>query len=161
MSKDDLVSKKQKNVLKVLAGVLRENNIPFQISGGLAAIIYGAKNRKLFDIDIDVSGKDLPKITLFFSDYIVRPLQKYKDDNFEINLMTLKINDVFIDITQAENIYFISKTGEKIYENIDLAHPAIIDFASMRLPVENKDNLIRYKRFLGRETDIKDVEEIE
>jgi len=33
----------QKKVLKQIVKVLTENNIPYQITGGLAAIIYGAK----------------------------------------------------------------------------------------------------------------------
>lgn len=53
-----MLSENHKKVLKQVALKLKENNIQFQISGGLAAITYGAK-RPLYDIDIDVHKGDI------------------------------------------------------------------------------------------------------
>ena len=44
--------------LKKVAQIFIENKIQFQISGGLAAIIYGAE-RSLYDIDVEVYKKDI------------------------------------------------------------------------------------------------------
>lgn len=45
------MTKNTKEALKWMVSILRKYKIPFQISGGLAAKIYGS-DRKLADIDI-------------------------------------------------------------------------------------------------------------
>ena len=41
-----------------ITNILKKHQIPFQISGGLAAIAYGA-SRSLADIDIDIPDNNL------------------------------------------------------------------------------------------------------
>lgn len=47
------MSTKLENGLRWVVSILKKQRIPFQISGGLAAHIYGSK-RPLNDIDLDV-----------------------------------------------------------------------------------------------------------
>ena len=158
---ETVVTPTQIKILRDLVSNLNKMQIPFHVSGGLAAIIYGARNRPLFDIDIDVSKKDLLKIEKFFKKYVVEPLHPYKDSQFEIWLMTLEIGGVRIDFTQAENMCLVSPTGEKRCENINLTIAESHMLFDIKIPVENKKNVVEYKKFIARETDLKDVEEIE
>ena len=157
---EHLVTPVQIKTLKALVSDLKNAGVHFQVSGGLAAIAYGARNRPLFDIDIDISKKDLPKIERLFGKYIIKPLHHYEDAQFDIQLMTLEIDGVRIDFAQAENMCLISPAREKRRENVNLAasEPRII--FDVEVPVENKQSLIAYKKFIARPTDLKDVEEI-
>ncbi len=58
--------------------LLKKHKIPFQISGGLAARVYGA-SRKLADIDIDLSEKYFRILIPDISDYIKACPNRYKD----------------------------------------------------------------------------------
>ena len=53
--------KDTEGALKWIVKILRDHNIPFQISGGFAARIYGSK-RELADIDIDVATDRLDEL---------------------------------------------------------------------------------------------------
>jgi len=55
---EKVLSINQREVLKKVVQIFIENKIQFQISGGLAAIIYGAE-RSLYDIDVEVYKKDI------------------------------------------------------------------------------------------------------
>lgn len=52
------------------------------------------------------------------------------------------------------------KKGKSIDMSSDLSHPTVINFEEMELPVEPKDELIYYKKILGRGTDPIDIEQI-
>ena len=69
------MSKKQKIVLKKLVKFFDKEKIKYAISGGLAGIIYGASNRKLFDIDLAIDKRGLRICTANFKKYI-RPFAK-------------------------------------------------------------------------------------
>lgn len=155
-----VLSDNQISALKKVSQILTKNNIKFQISGGLAAIVYGAK-RPLYDIDIDVYKKDITKIQEFFKEYISEDFYHLQDENFDIWLLTLKIDGVPVDISQVEDFYFCSTNSEKVLMSPDLSKSVFIDFDGIKIPVENKDELIKYKKILARETDLADTKQIE
>ena len=53
-----MITEAKKKVLKFLIDTLNANHIPFQVSGGLGAITYGA-TRELRDIDIEINRGEL------------------------------------------------------------------------------------------------------
>lgn len=150
----------QRRVLKKVSQILKDNDIKFQISGGLAAIVYGAK-RPLYDIDIDVYKKDVFKIQELFKEYISEDFYHLQDENFDIWLLTLKIDGVSVDISQAEDFYFGSANSKKVLMSPDVSKSVFTDFDGIKIPVENKDELIKYKKLLARETDLADAKQIE
>lgn len=149
----------QKQVFKKVISILKENHITFQVTGGLAAIVYGAK-RSLYDIDIDIAKKDIQKIKELFSDYITEDLHHLQNGKFDIYVMTLKIDGVEIDISQAEENYIIDEEGKKIGGDADISNARIMEIDGIEVPVEDKDELISYKRILGRDTDLIDIKQI-
>src|ERR1051325_10375691 len=70
-----LVSPAQQRALSRLVRTLVANAIEFQVTGGLAAIAYGAQ-RALYDIDIDVSAEDLPRVRDLFRECITQDIHR-------------------------------------------------------------------------------------
>lgn len=154
-----MISENQKKALTRVTNTLKTNNIPFQITGGLAAIAYGCR-RNLFDIDIDVSKKDIEKVRKLFKKNISEDLHHLQNGRFDIFVMSLEFENVVVDISQLEENYVIDKNGNKIGGDYDFSKTKIMNVADLELPVEDKDELIRYKRILGRDTDLVDIEQM-
>lgn len=154
-----MLTDSQKKVLKYIVETLKGNEVSFQVSGGLAAIVYGS-NRPLNDIDIDVSRKDIKKVENLFKRYLIEPFFHLQNENFDIWIMTFEINGVRVDVTQAEESYFINKKGQKIRMDAHPKNAKIIYIKGIEIPVEDKKDLIAYKKVIGREVDLIDIEQI-
>lgn len=154
-----MLSENQKKVLIQVSKTLKENNIPFQITGGLAALLYGAK-RELFDIDIDVPKKDIQKVRELFKRNITEDIHHLINGKFDIYVMSLKIDGVVIDISQVEESYVIDKNGNKIGGASDLNKAKLMKIDGLEIPVEDKNELIKYKQILGRDTDLIDIQQM-
>jgi predicted nucleotidyltransferase len=150
----------QKRVLKYVAEILNKNKIPFQISGGLAAMIYGSK-RPLNDIDIDVCRNDIKKVENLFREYLIEPFFHLRDKNFDIWIMTFDIDGIRVDVTQAEKTYFVGKEGKKIRMDAHPENAKIMNIEGINVPVENKEDLIAYKKIINRKVDLIDIKQIE
>lgn len=96
------MTKNTESAFKWIVGLLMQNNIPFQISGGFAAKLYGA-NRPLFDIDIDIKGKDFDKLLPFVKNHILSGPKRYLDNTFDLQLLTLEYQGQHIDLGASEN----------------------------------------------------------
>lgn len=148
----------QKKVLAYLVEKLNAVGIEFQVSGGLAAIVHGA-TRPLYDIDLEIHKEDVETVRALFKDYITEDWNndlEGPDDQFDIWIMKLEIDGVPIDINQVEEVYLISKTGERTLQ------PSAMDtepkeFMGLILPALRKEPLVAYKRTLGREVDLEDI----
>jgi hypothetical protein len=151
----------QKDVLKFLVQTLNGEDIEFQVSGGLAAIAHGA-TRPLYDIDLEIHKKDVETIRTLFREYITEDWNNDldgEDDQFDIWMMKLEIRGVPIDINQVEEVYLISKTGERTLQPSDMdTEPKVVE--GITIPVLRKEPLIAYKKILGRDTDLIDIEQI-
>lgn len=153
------LSEVQRRVLKKVVGILESGGIPFQVSGGLAAIFYGAA-RPLYDIDIEVYARDIPRIRELFREYITDDFRRLRDGNFDLYYMTLRIEGVAVDISQVEECYAIGKNGERLSAggNIDRAKIFLVD--GVQIPAVDKEELIQYKKVLARDADIEDINQI-
>lgn len=113
-----MLSENHKKVLKQVALKLKENNIQFQISGGLAAITYGAK-RPLYDIDIDVHKGDIQKVRELFKDYdkaIMEPAIERVAGNHLKNIKDDKVFDAQLEELQRkyQNWYYTTAYKYKL-----------------------------------------------
>lgn len=70
-----------------IVNILKKFNTPFQIAGGLAAIVYGA-NRPLEDIDIDIPEEYFSLIKEEVKDFIIYGPAQFKDETWDLMLMT-------------------------------------------------------------------------
>lgn len=157
-----MLSDVQKKVLIFLIETLQKNNIEFQISGGLAAIIHGVA-RPLYDIDLEIHKEDVETIHTLFKDYITEDWNNDldgADDQFDIWMMKLEIDGVPVDINQVEEVYLISKTGERTLQPSGMdTEPK--EFMGLTIPVLRREPLIAYKKILARDIDLADVKQLE
>lgn len=152
----------QKNVLTRLVNTLQKNDIGFQLTGGIAAICFGANNRPLYDIDIDIYAKDAGKVQNLFANYIVEDWNNElegPDDQFDLWMMTLVIDGVPIDISQVEEASVRGEGGSWVKQPGTMS-PETRSFAGLMVPVQNKEELVAYKKILRRSTDLDDIAQI-
>lgn len=139
--------------------LLERHKITYRISGGLAARVYGSK-RELADIDIEVADEDILKIAREVGSRITFGPANYKDDHWDLELMTLVYEGQEIDIAGS---------GAKIFNKVtalwepcsgDSRDVEIMEIFGRDVPVEPRKHLIAYKSKLLREVDIEDIKQL-
>ncbi len=154
------LSPKTISALKFLTKLFTEKNIPYQITGGFAAKIYGSK-RSLNDIDVDIP-EDRFKDTLS----IVKPYITYGPDYFEDGkwytyLITINYEGQEIDIGGAYETKITNQARtEWINYPIDFSKSKMIEVEGIELDVIDPQSLIDYKKHLDGEHQIEDINAI-
>jgi hypothetical protein len=142
-----------------ITDILDRNKIVYKISGGFVSRMYGV-NRELADIDIEVSEKDIPIIARETKPYITFGPERYKDEHWDLELLTLEYEDQEIDIACAEAHKFNQENKQWERRVSDLQDVKMIEVYGKVVPIEQIDTLINYKMKLGREVDIEDVKQL-
>lgn len=133
---------------KWIVGILQEKQIPFQITGGFAARLYGSK-RELNDIDIDIPDDDFPKIAGDIKKYVTHPLERYIDERWDCLLTTLNYKGQVIDISGADTMRICdARTGEWKHCPSDLSQAGFMTVFGIKVPVVSPKDLIAYKSML-------------
>lgn len=144
-----------------ISDILKKHQIPFQITGGLAAIAYGA-SRPLADIDIDIPDDQFDRIIVDVRSYIIFGPERFKNDKWDLMLMTLNYQGQEIDLSGADSVrIFNEKTDEWILLNENLLTAPRKSVFDLDLPIIPLKNLIYYKKILAREVDLIDIKQIE
>lgn len=153
-----ILSENHFQTLKLIVGQFQREQIVYQITGGLAGNIYGSQ-WPLHDIDIEVQQKDLETVAKLFSDFIIRPLDRFIDEEFDLMLLTLRINQVEVDINQVEDSFVFSQ-GVRVKLDTDLSKANCIDFLGLEVWVQPLEDVIAYKKLLNRQADLLDLIEL-
>jgi hypothetical protein len=149
-----------REALHWIVELLRKNKIPFEITGGFASRLYGSK-RKLADIDIEVPDNSILKIHELTKRYTIYGPREYKDDNFDLPLLTLKYRGQIIDICGGDSERLFDKKKKKwILEKADIHKAKMKKVGDLILPVVPLRDLISYKKKLGRNVDKRDVKNL-
>jgi hypothetical protein len=140
-----------------IVGILQNHNIPFQIGGGFAAQLYGA-TRELADIDFDIPESRFAELLPEVKQYIKFGPEQYRDDNWDLLLLTLSYEGQDIDICGAyEAKVFDQAQGQWMDIKDDFSTANKLTVYEIDVPIMNKGELIEYKTMLGREVDKIDV----
>lgn len=146
--------------LKWITGILYENQIPFQITGGLAAHAYGA-TRPFADIDVDIPEEYLQKLLPRVRPFVVLGPTHFRDEFWDLQLMTLNYHDQEIDLGGAYQAkIFDPRRQDWIQVNSDFSTSVMKLILGIEVPVIEKNALIAYKTILSREVDLIDIEMI-
>jgi hypothetical protein len=145
---------------KWIVGVLRGSSIPFQVSGGFAARLYGS-DRPLFDIDIEVQDRYFDKLVPLVKDKIIFGPERDADENLDVLVMTLEYQGQKIDISGCESdllFNLVTKQWESCNTRID--DVVEMKVYGLKVPVIRWQDLVEYKRRIGRPTDLEDIKAI-
>lgn len=139
---------------------ISKKKIPFQITAGFAAKIYGS-DRPLYDIDLDVPEKDIKDLAEDVKKFIVKGPYHRKSKHFDLILLTLNYKGQPIDLGGAYDVKIKDKRSSKwINYPTDFSIARKHNIFEMRLPVVTKEELISYKSMVARPTDLDDVRQI-
>lgn len=146
--------------LRWITDILYRHKIPFQVAGGFAAQQYGS-TRELADIDIDIPENRFLEIVPEVEDYIISGPSQFKDKNWDLFLMTLRYEGQEIDLGGAYRVKIFNE-NEKKWQKLkaNLSNVDIVKVFNIKIPVIKKDELIKYKKILGRDVDKVDIEQI-
>ncbi|MFM2646246.1 MULTISPECIES: nucleotidyltransferase family protein [Vibrio] len=154
------MSEKVKVALKWLKGLLDAENIEYQIVGGLAATIHGG-SRDIADIDLYIHNSDANKVLSHVSQFISKPLTRYTEFGWDLEYFQLVYQNQKIEIGLSQNTRIQSAVDGSWYQlEIDYSASVEKEYQGIVLPVIPVQYLIEYKRILGREVDLIDIEEL-
>lgn len=144
--------------LRWIDDILKKHNISYQVTGGLAAKVYGSL-RPLVDIDIDVSNNDIAIILPEIEPYLIFGPERYQDEMWDILLLTLDYHGQLIDISGADDgkVYnLLQNDWEACVVNLSAREFTMIE--NISVPVINKFDLVQYKSKIRRPVDLEDLE---
>jgi hypothetical protein len=143
-----MLQEKTTNALKWIIEILNKKNIPYQITGGLAAKIYGSP-RPLNDIDIDIPEDKFTNIMTAIEPYIIFGPEYMNDGKWDTKLITLNFKGQEMDIGGAYETK-ISNKNRTIWipYPIDFSQARKIEVGGISLNVMAPEKLIEYKKNL-------------
>jgi hypothetical protein len=153
------LEEKTKSALIWITDILNKYQVPFQISGGFAAKMYGSP-RPLNDIDIDIPKEKFEKILEDVKEYIVEGPEDYRDEKWDLYLMTLNYHGQEIDIGSADIKIYDSAAGVWIPFTTNFEKSVWKEVAGIKVPVMPKEELVFYKKYLDGDHQKVDIEAI-
>lgn len=148
-----------KQALEWMVGVLKKHQVPFQISGGCAAKIYGSQ-RELNDIDIDIPENYFEKILEDVKPYVIYGPAQYKDKKWDLYLMTLNYAGQEIDIGGQNAKISTRDRSQWIDFHTDFSKAVKKEFLGLEVPAIPKEDLVFYKQLLDGDHQQVDIQSI-
>ena len=154
------MSEKVKVALKWLKGLLDDEGVEYQIVGGLAATIHGG-SREIADIDLYIHNSDANKVLAHVSQFISKPLTHYAEYGWDLEYFQLVYQDQKIEIGLSQNTKIQSALNGSWHKlEIHFSESVVKGYQGIELSVIPVHHLVEYKRILGREVDLIDIQEL-
>ncbi|MEN9605017.1 MAG: hypothetical protein RJB39_702 [Candidatus Parcubacteria bacterium] len=155
-----MFSDKTIKALKWIITLLNSKNIPYQISGGFAAKVYGS-TRELNDIDIEIPEDRFKDIMLEAKPYIVEEFQHHKNDKWDCMTMVLEYEGQIIDLSGAYEAKVSNKERTEWIEiPADFSKVNKVEVAGMEINVAGPEDMIDYKQYLDGDHQLDDIEAV-
>lgn len=150
-----------KDALKWIINILNTKSIQYQIAGGFGAYLYGS-HRNINDIDIDIRSEGFTSILPDIKNYIVFGPARYKDEKWDIDLITLNYHGQLIDISGTNEAKIYDEKNKKWIpypDNFEMAQK--IKTFDIEIKMIDPNDLINYKKLLNGEHQKIDITAIE
>ncbi len=135
---------------------LESRGIRYQVTGGIAGNVYGSAWPP-HDIDLEIGAADFETVAKLFEAKMMQPPHHFINEEFDLRLMTLSFDGIEVDINQTEDCYLITKDGARVPCSTDLSKSERRKFLGLELMVQPLEDLIAYKRIIGRTNDVADL----
>lgn len=144
--------------LKWMVNLLNKHNIPYQISGGFAAKIYGS-TRPLNDIDFDIPEDKFELLLPEISQNIIYGPAQYVDGKWDAYLMTINYKGQEIDICGSSKTKITSR-DRKVWIPLKVNFSKNIKLLLFNTEVNlvHPSDLIEYKQHLDGDHQLEDIE---
>lgn len=140
-----------------IVGILNRRKIPFQITGGLAARVYGS-TRPLNDIDIDVPDARLPEIASDVEQYIEYGPAHFADERWDLQLLVLNYKGQLIDICGGNQLKICDARDNAWKDSpTDFSASEMHEVFGLEVPVVDRTFLVGYKLMLQGKHQTEDV----
>jgi hypothetical protein len=125
----------------------------------LAGNLYGSR-WPLSDIDLDLRGNDMPVVAEALGPWVTMSPRRVVGDEFNIRLLRARLDDVEVELIQAEEA-FINVGGVWERFDVDVTQAEEVHWDGRDIHLIPLDELIHYKRKLGRHADVADLVEVQ
>src|ERR1700712_4870327 len=116
--------------------------------GGLAGNLWGS-TWPLHDLDVEVSTRDLPLLAARWAPFVTS-FGRYVDEEFDIELLRMRMDGVEIDVSGADDAWGISPAGARAPLPNTLSRRVLRPLAGRSIPCQRLEDLIAYKTIIGR-----------
>ncbi len=141
-----------------IVNILQKHNVPFVVTGGLAAKSYGSP-RPLNDIDIDIHDNDFAKIIDDIRPYLTFGPAVLVDERWDTMLATLNYEGQDIDLSGGDTLKICdARTGEWKLNKTDFSNVEHKDIFGITVPVAIREDLIAYKSMLEGDHQLVDIQ---
>lgn len=155
-----IMSTKVVAALAWIKQILEAHQVPYQIVGGLAATIHGGQ-RPVADIDMYMPPQAADKIMPAINAYISKPLKHYREGQWDLEYCQLiyKQQKIEIGLSPGTKIY---NPAEQVWLNVKTDYQQSVQgkYQNIEVPTIPVQQLIAYKKLLGREVDLIDITEL-
>ena len=147
--------------LEWIVDALNRHRVPYQVVGGLAARAHGAR-RPVVDVDLYVPFDRATAALEEIRPHIYWGPEYYLDDHWDLTYLKANYAGQKIELGDSSSNprYFNAEAGRWEAQRVDYGRSVTIPIFGVEAKVMPKDELIRYKRHLGREVDLIDVEQL-
>lgn len=155
------MNKKLLKALKWIVDILKKHSIQYQISGGFAAHLYSAQ-RPVNDIDIDFPEDKFDNIYDEIKEFITFGPAHYKDERWDLKLVTLNFHGQEIDIGGAYTTKIYDDTlNTWVSVPVDFSKAQTLNIQGMKVSVIDLHDLIEYKKLLSGTHQMNDIEAVQ
>ena len=154
-------SDKISQALTWIVTLLNDQQVQYQIVGGLAAQAYGAR-RPLVDIDLYMAFDQAQAALKAMKPYLTRPPAPHRSAAWDLVFLALEYEGVLIEIGDSSTDPRFYNRVDQRWESqiIDYTASQIVTLFGVEVAVMPKAELVRYKAMLDREVDHLDLQQI-
>ncbi len=144
-----------------IVDALNRYRVPYQVVGGLAARAHGAR-RPVFDVDLYVPFDRATAALEEIRPHIYWGPEHYVDEQWDLTYLKADFGGQKVELGNSctHPRYFDVEAGRWEAQRVAYGSSVTIRVFGVEAEVMPKDELIRYKRRLGREVDLIDVEQL-